>query len=173
MKTPSLLVALLALSLLAACGKKDDGPVLSGGTVTDGQDDRVPEQPGNEGRDNIRMIRAAIRMANDIRAQNRLPPLRFDFRLAQAAQAHAREMREFGFLAHQSRNGRRMQARLRDFNVPFSKAGENLAQNAGDVQELFRSWMSSPEHRRNLLNPNFRRHGIGFSGGYWTHDFAD
>jgi uncharacterized protein YkwD len=52
-------------------------------------------------------------------------------------------------------------------------AAENIARGQRSATEVFHSWTSSPGHRHNLLNPRYRRHGIGWANGYWVHDFAD
>ena len=46
--------------------------------------------------------------------------------------------------------------------------GENIAwggSHLGTPKAIVRAWMRSPGHRHNILNPDFREIGIGFSRG--------
>ena len=46
--------------------------------------------------------------------------------------------------------------------------GENIAyggSHLGTPKAIVRAWMHSPEHRHNILNPDFRQIGIGFARG--------
>ncbi|NJR62658.1 MAG: hypothetical protein HC769_29995, partial [Cyanobacteria bacterium CRU_2_1] len=49
---------------------------------------------------------------------------------------------------------------------------ENVAQGQKTPSEVVRSWMKSPGHRQNILNPNFTEIGVGYSQNYWTQVFA-
>ena len=51
--------------------------------------------------------------------------------------------------------------------------GENIAwgtRNRGTPKSIVRSWMHSPPHRANILNPQFRHLGVGFARGYAGRD---
>jgi uncharacterized protein YkwD len=67
--------------------------------------------------------------------------------------------------------------RMREGGVQFSAAGENLAL-APTVQIAHDGLMNSPGHRANILNPRYRRVGIGVADGgmhgkMFTQNFAD
>jgi uncharacterized protein YkwD len=53
--------------------------------------------------------------------------------------------------------------------------GENVAYGQRTPQEVMRAWMTSPGHRRNILNPRYTQIGVGsVSNGrsiYWTQVF--
>ena len=54
---------------------------------------------------------------------------------------------------------------------------ENLAGGAETASEVVSGWMTSPEHRKNILDPSFREAGVGYwpggtSGYYWVADFG-
>ena len=40
-------------------------------------------------------------------------------------------------------------------------SGENIAAGQVDVPSVFQSWMDSPGHRDNMLNPHYRKLGFG------------
>ncbi len=42
-------------------------------------------------------------------------------------------------------------------------AGENIAAGQRTEEAVMRDWMSSPGHRNNILNPNFRELGVGYT----------
>lgn len=49
--------------------------------------------------------------------------------------------------------------------IPYQYAGENLAINFYDTNDLIQAWLKSPSHKENLLNPNFEQTGIGITQG--------
>ena len=50
--------------------------------------------------------------------------------------------------------------RVQDAGLPFDKLAENLAE-AATPEDAHETLMASPGHRRNVLNPELRRVGIG------------
>jgi uncharacterized protein YkwD len=108
------------------------------------------------------------------------PDLVVDNSLRQAARCHSREMSNYGFLGHLSRNGETFDARLRDAGASFSSALENAAAGPKDATwAVDKGWILSTEgHCDNLMNPNMRKVGIGFgylfaAGSHWTMDASN
>ena len=60
----------------------------------------------------------------------------------------------------------------------FVRLGENIAAGYDAPAAVVRSWMESPEHRSNILKPEYREIGVGVSTGsgeygiYWVQDFG-
>ena len=54
---------------------------------------------------------------------------------------------------------------LMDLGRMFNEAGlgENLQSMGVSAESMFTKWMNSPGHRANILNPDYRRIGIGFA----------
>ena len=82
-----------------------------------------------------------------------------------------------GFFAHVDESGATPFDRMRAGGVNFRAAGENLAL-APTVQIAHDGLMNSPGHRANILNPRYRRIGIGVADGgmhgkMFTQNFAD
>jgi len=119
-----------------------------------------------------------LQQVNHARAQVGLSPLRTDPLLQQAAREHSADMYKRHYFSHRTPDGKTPYDRLRDLRFHYVTAGENLA-FAPDVDQAFDSLMKSPDHRANILNPDFRCIGIGaYQGlnGYeemFTQDFAD
>ena len=100
-----------------------------------------------------------ISAVNATRAAFGLRPLRFDPRLARAAEAHSVTMLRTDSFEHGA-FARRMHA----FHVHERFVGENLAWGSGGyaaARAIVDEWLASPEHRANLLRPGFVRIGIG------------
>lgn len=171
MKSLPLLTGLLALSLLAACGKKGEGTatVTTGAVTTDEDGIQVP----NEDPPNLMMIRKAARETNIIRRRNNLPLLQFDPNLALVAQAQARDMSQNGRVQDTNRDGHNHFQRFRNRQVKFRRSGENIDRSERSPEEVIRRWMQNPEYRAKILDGQFRRQGIGYANGYWVQDFAD
>jgi uncharacterized protein YkwD len=109
----------------------------------------------------------------EIRAASGLGPLRADSELERAAAVQAQNMARANAMNHTTAGG--------TFAVRMTKvstnggAAENIAHGAFGTDELFRRWMESPPHRRNMLNPTFTRFGLASAadpkgGGrrYWA-----
>lgn len=119
-----------------------------------------------------------LQHVNQARAQVGLSPLRMDPLLQQAAREHSADMYKRHYFSHRTPDGKTPYDRLRDLRFHYVTAGENLA-FAPDVDQAFDSLMKSPDHRANILNPDFRCIGIGAIKGLngyeemFTQDFAD
>jgi uncharacterized protein YkwD len=102
------------------------------------------------------------------RAQQGLPPLRFDDRLDGAAGDRMHDMEDLGYWSHQSPDGRSPFVWLRPHDYPFSFAGENLACGFETSEVLVDSWMESKGHRDNILSPFYTDCGIAIIDGATT-----
>jgi uncharacterized protein YkwD len=104
-----------------------------------------------------------IRAMNQIRVARGLGPLRYSDKLRAAARAHSRDMMRRGYFAHGAL-GRRVTA----FGIHAPVVGENLAWGTGSygtAKVIVQEWLTSPEHRANLLRPGFRWVGVGAAVG--------
>jgi len=45
----------------------------------------------------------------------------------------------------------------------YTHYGENLARNFKKADEMMKSFINSPSHYRNLINPNFTEFGVGYN----------
>ncbi|MEI9946021.1 MAG: CvpA family protein [Chitinophagaceae bacterium] len=118
-----------------------------------------------------------LKMVNEERIKHGLKPLEADPQMAFVARTHSRDMFLRGYFAHDNPDGKNPFDRMRDANIIFSAAGENLAL-AQTVEIAHMNLMNSPGHRANILNPAFGRLGIGIlDGGFYglmiSQEFRD
>ncbi len=110
-----------------------------------------------------------LQLINSDRAKNGLKPVLLDLPLSAVAERHAREMAENGYLSHWNMAGvgpdvRAGQAGLTDVALENAYAlsgniGPSLTRvQLADAQE---SWMNSPGHRTNILDPLHTHVGVG------------
>ncbi|HJQ73955.1 MAG TPA: CAP domain-containing protein [Gaiellaceae bacterium] len=107
-----------------------------------------------------------LALVNGARAHYGVPPLRVDWTLEAAARAHSAEMMRSNSFGHGNFYGR-----VRSFGVAGGIFGENIAWGSGTdarAAAIVQEWLASPEHRANLLRPEFRRIGIGALGGQFA-----
>ncbi len=128
--------------------------------------DGADARPGQASR--TELARTTVCLLNHERSRRGLNRLSLDRRLSSAAGAHTRDMVRRRYFAHVSRTGGDVVDRLN--RVGYMRGarrwvvGENLAWGGGSLsspRQIMRSWMQSPGHRRNILDPRFRELGIG------------
>jgi uncharacterized protein YkwD len=104
-----------------------------------------------------------VQAINRARVANGAPPLRVGPRLQRAARAHSRRMARTGSFAHGD-----WYRRLRRHGVRASFVGETIAWgvgSSGTPAGIVASWLASPPHRATMLDPGFRRVGVGLAVG--------
>lgn len=106
-----------------------------------------------------------VDLANDDRAENDLLPLAQNDLLEEAAQLKANHMAELGYFAHESPDGVTPWDWFIEVGYQFTHAGENLAVNFVDSEDVEDAWMNSPGHRANILNGAFTEVGIATARG--------
>ncbi len=115
-------------------------------------------------------------LINEEREQRGLKPLAFDPGLTQDAFVRARECGQS--FSHTRPDGQSCMTAItaRD---GWTMAAENIAAGSFTPKKVVASWMSSPGHRANILNPGLTRMGIGYyySGAgyfvYWANLFVN
>ncbi|MDD3678954.1 MAG: CvpA family protein [Patescibacteria group bacterium] len=113
-----------------------------------------------------------LELVNLERTKRGLRPLKMDKDLLRLARAHSRDMFERGYFAHVNPDGLDPFDRMREFEIPFKVAGENLAL-APNVNLAHEGLMNSPGHRANILTAEFGLVGIGcIDGGSYGKMFS-
>lgn len=111
-----------------------------------------------------------LQQINAIRTAHGLAPLRFDPTLLAAATAHSMLMTETGTFSHLGPHGESFSARIGRYLPITDEAGENLLWGRGafDSSAIVGAWMRSPEHRANLLRPEWREIGLSARTLRWA-----
>lgn len=118
-----------------------------------------------------------LNLVNSERIKNGTVPLSADGLLTEIARAHSRDMLLRHYFSHYDPEGHDVKDRSDAKSVTYGRLGENLAY-AGSVESAMTGLMSSEGHRRNILDPQFTRVGIGIVdagiyGKMVTQVFAD
>lgn len=92
-------------------------------------------------------------------------PLAISPQLSLAANRKAQDMIKNNYFDHQSPNGRTPWHFIIESGYNYYKAGENLAINFTTSEKLFEAWINSPDHRDNIINPEFEEVGFGITEG--------
>jgi len=144
---------------------------------------------------NITDIEVAIFIYTNIERRNRgLKELIWDEKLSEIARAHSRDMVQNNFFSHINLKGEDPTARAKRYGYPLYKElgggwyaegiGENIGKMpTGDVlgvgyvsndadsiaKAQVESWMSSPGHMRNIIEPYYDKLGVGvaYDGLYY------
>jgi uncharacterized protein YkwD len=114
-----------------------------------------------------RLESAVLDELNLVRLEHGLKQLRLNPKLTAAADHHSLEMVHRGYFGHESADGGNFAKRIKAFYGPRKArrgwtVGENLIWQARRLtaRAAVVSWLASPGHRDNLLEPAFREIGI-------------
>ena len=114
-----------------------------------------------------------IRLVNEIRVENGLKALTYDWELARVARYKSQDMKDNKYFAHNSPVYGTPFQMIKNFGISYRSAGENIAKGYSTPQAVVNGWMNSSGHRANILNANYTHIGVGYvaSGNYWTQMF--
>lgn len=123
---------------------------------------------------------AVLAELNRIRAARGLPGVVADGRMARTASAHSRDMARRGYFAHGRWSPRVARAAGRPHAVGEVIGWLSRAQPSREARGIVQGWLRSAPHRHVLLDPGFRRVGIGratgrlsgYSAAIYTVDWA-
>jgi hypothetical protein len=104
-------------------------------------------------------------LTNEEREHNKLPDLVVSPLLTEAAQLKADDMAKKGYFAHTSPEGITPWHWLNTVGYQYDYAGENLAINFTDSEDVTKAWMNSPTHRANIVKASYREVGTGVATG--------
>ena len=127
------------------------------------------------------LIQEVMNLVNQERSKAGLSALTSNGLLANAAKAHAQDMKDQNYFDHTGRDGRSPTQRMKDAGYPQVPScncrrqyfyGENIAKGQKTAVQVMKDWMNSPGHRANILSKDFREIGIGIVDTYWVQDFG-
>ncbi len=100
------------------------------------------------------------------------PALRWNDKLATAAQRHANDMAQRKFFSHKGSDGSDFAARVTAAGYQWAMVAENIAQGYGSVSAVVTGWKNSPGHCANMMNPNYTEMGGAERSDYWVQTLA-
>ncbi|MFI1966205.1 CAP domain-containing protein [Streptomyces pathocidini] len=115
-----------------------------------------------------------VELVNSERSKAGCSPVTVDEKLTKAAQDHSKDMAEHGTMSHTGSDGSDAGERITRAGYSWSTYGENVAYGYSTPAQVMEGWMSSPGHKRNILNCDYKEIGVGLAqpGSYWTQDFG-
>ncbi|MCL2108865.1 MAG: CAP domain-containing protein [Oscillospiraceae bacterium] len=118
-----------------------------------------------------------LKYVNEARAGEGLAALKLDETMCLAAQLRAEEISRV--YSHDRPDGSSVFTVFKEFGITYRTAAENIAYGDGMFQEarsVVDSWLASPGHRANILNPDMTTLGVGvYAIGreiYWVQLFT-
>lgn len=143
-----------------------------------GTEDTTPEESPEEDSsdDSVHAyVKEVIALVNAERAKEGLAALTMDLQVQAAAQVRAMECEQL--FSHTRPDGTSFATALKEQNVSYRRAGENIAWGQRTPQQVVTAWMNSEGHRANIMNPNFTKIGVGYyqnakGTNYWSQLFT-
>lgn len=138
--------------------------------------------------DTTAVARRALALVNDARSKPRhcgsalhaaAGPVVLDSTLISVADGHARDMARHGRMSHDGSDGSTPAERVTRAGYAWSLVAENVAAGDTTADGVVLTWLASPGHCANLMNPTMREMGIASAfepsspkGTYWVQLFA-
>nr|WP_330384186.1 CAP domain-containing protein [Clostridioides difficile] len=147
---------------------------------TDKPDNNKPDDNNNSGSTSESFSayqKEVVDLVNIERAKAGLNPLTLDSSISNVATKKSQDMIDNNYFSHNSPTYGSPFDMLKKFGISYKTAGENIAMGQKTPKEVVNAWMNSEGHRKNIMNPNFSKIGVGVaqkSGGsiYWTQIFV-
>lgn len=119
-----------------------------------------------------------LQRINFERSSRGIKPLRYNDALFRVAESHNRKMIKMNKLSHTFENYKSLDKRIKDVDVFFTKAGENIAFSTVYVSEyVHKGFLKSKHHKKNILDKEFTDCSISIietkKGFYITQEFAN
>jgi uncharacterized protein YkwD len=118
------------------------------------------------------LIDEVFRLLNEHRTKNGRTALAYDDTLESAIQGHCRHMATHTFFAHDAPEPAVASPWERAKLCGASASGENIAYNQPTPAAVIETWIESPGHNENMLNPAFKKVGICHHQRRWAQLFA-
>lgn len=108
-----------------------------------------------------------ISLTNQNREVYQVPVLKSNELLTHAAQLKAEDMVARGYFSHQGPEGETPWTWLEKIGYDYISAGENLAVNFTESEDMVSAWMNSESHKQNIISGRFTEIGIGIAKGLY------
>ncbi|MGL6113898.1 MAG: CAP domain-containing protein [Cetobacterium sp.] len=116
-----------------------------------------------------------LTLVNKERIKHGISPLKLNKKLNKIALNKSNDMAKYNYFSHTSPNLGSPFDQMKKNKIHYIIAGENIAKGQNTPEYVFKMWMESKGHRKNILNPRFDEMGIGkdtFNKNIWTQVFV-
>ena len=108
-----------------------------------------------------------VNLTNKERSKVNLSELKVSPILEKAAQMKANDMAEKGYFAHNTPEGHSPWYWFEKAGYQYIYAGENLAVNFLNSEDVETAWQNSPTHWYNIISPKYTEIGVATSTGFY------
>jgi uncharacterized protein YkwD len=127
----------------------------------------------------VNAARAVARNCGEGQHFEAAPPVTASPTLAAVALEHSRDMAEHRKLGHPGSDGSAPADRITRSGYAWRGVGENVASGQQTPDAVVKSWLESPGHCENIMEPRFTEMGVAFALApdqnpniYWTQELA-
>ena len=96
-------------------------------------------------------------------------PLKWNSKLALAAERHSRDMSTRDYFSHTGENGSSPYSRIKATGYRYKAAGETLAAGYATPSAVVNAWLKSPGHCKIVMSKSYTQVGIGYYSGGGTY----
>lgn len=108
-----------------------------------------------------------VDLTNKVRLEKNITELKISEALTNAATLKAEDMASKQYFAHTSPDGTTPWYWFQKANYNFVFAGENLAVDFTESEDVENAWLASPKHNENIVDSRFTEIGIATKTGTW------
>ena len=115
-----------------------------------------------------------LNLVNKERTRHNLTSLHLNNKLNKVAKLKSNDMSKEKYFSHNSKKYGSPFDMMKKEKIKYKSAAENIAKGQKTSQHVFKSWMESKGHRKNILNPRYTEMGVGkddYQENIWTQVF--
>ncbi len=142
------------------------------GGIANSRNENYPKDSGEE----VLQANKILNLVNQEREKVGLSLLSLNDELCAVAQMKAEDMAENNYFSHNSPAYGSAFDMMKEYNINYMAAGENIAKGQRSADFVMRSWMRSQGHRNNILREKYEEIGVGYAVNekgiaYWVQLF--
>ncbi len=143
---------------LISGGESTTQPATQPTTVQPASQPQPTTQPSGSASYNKEFADKVIELVNAARAKEGLSPLTKDTTLTSLSNIRSKETATL--FSHQRPDGTSWSTVLKQNNVSYTSAAENIAAGQNTPEAVVKEWMNSPSHRANIMNSKYNKIGV-------------
>lgn len=144
--------------MLISGGETPTQPATQPTTVQPTSQPQPTTQPSGSASYNKEFADKVIELVNAARAKEGLSPLTKDTTLTNLSNIRSKETATL--FSHQRPDGTSWSMVLKQNNVSYTSAAENIAAGQNTPEAVVKEWMNSPSHRANIMNSKYNKIGV-------------